>query len=107
MRAALKTHKPIFWKKAAYGHSNENNGGKSDAGMLASESQWGSSGNALDSMLFSSRHSTPKIEEEEKVSVHRSSSFWEETQYEEREKTWDRVGDTDFEVTSKKIKRRR
>jgi hypothetical protein len=113
MRAALKTHKPIFWKKSAYGHSNENsNLSKWEGQAMASESQWGSSGNALDSMLFSSRNATnpssaSKTAEEDEKSALNQSVCWEETQYEEREKTWDRVGDTDFEVTSKKVRRRK
>jgi hypothetical protein len=112
MRAALKTHKPIFWKKSAYGHSNESQQGRGlEAALVASESQWGSSGSTLDSLLFSSsRTSTPKVEEEKgsSSSLLASACSWEETQYEEREKTWDREGDSDFEMRAKgKIRRRK
>jgi hypothetical protein len=109
MRAALKTHKPIFWKKSAYGHSNEAQAGQA---AMASESQWGSSGSTLESLLFSQsskseRDSSPLATASlpQKMS---SSSSWEETQYEERERTWDRQGDDDFvEMRAKKVRRRR
>lgn len=110
MRAVLKTHKPIFWKKSAYGHSNHANVAKVDVAAMASESQWGSSGSTLDSLLFS-RNSSSKSEEKDPSSslstVAQSCSSWEETQYEEREKTWDRQGDNDFEMQAKKMRRRR
>lgn len=113
MRAALKTHKPIFWKKSAYGHSGEAQASRGDQAPMASESQWGSSGSTLDSLLFSrakdEREPFPLVT----ASVPQknsscSSSSWEETQYEERERTWDRRGDDDFvEVRAKKVRRRR
>ena len=105
MRAALKTHKPIFWKKAAYGHSNDAAPVSGDPGPLASESQWGSSGSTLDSLLLSSRVHSSKGDEERAASV--SHSSWEETQYEEREKTWDKLGDDDFEMHTKRARRRK
>lgn len=115
MRAALKTHKPIFWRKSAYGTTSDDvkalqmqEGQQqqltaSTSNLLggASESQWGSSGSTLNSALLTSQQ--PNKNEQKAADNVRQQSVkrvWEETQFEENEQTWDKEGDLDFEISN-------
>ncbi|PWN33915.1 uncharacterized protein FA14DRAFT_191027 [Meira miltonrushii] len=123
MRAALKTHKPIFWRKSAYGTTSDDvkalqmqegqqqqlTAAASNLIGGASESQWGSSGSTLNSALLTSQQ--PNKNEQKAADNARQQSVkrvWEETQFEENEQTWDKEGDLDFEVSNgRRIKRKK
>lgn len=118
MRAALKSHKPIFWRKSAYGNTTDDVKGVRDGNAssnltdaqqaLATESQWGSSGSTLSAALLTgttqSASSTAAQKPKAATSKAPTSPVWEETQLEqEQEQTWDREGDQDFDIgTSRK-----
>lgn len=119
MRAALKTHKPIFWRKSAYGTTSDDvkalqmqevqpNSVSSLVGG-ASESQWGSSGSTLNSALLTSQQISKN--EQRNTDILRQQPIkrvWEETQYEENEQTWDKEGDLDFEESNgRRMKRKK
>ncbi|MCO5590023.1 hypothetical protein L7F22_043992 [Adiantum nelumboides] len=121
MRAALKTHKPIFWRKSAYGTTSDDvkalqmQDGQQQPTLNsnliggASESQWGSSGSTLNSALLTSQQSTKNDQKNvEAVRQQSVKRVWEETQFEENEQTWDKEGDLDFEVSNgRRIKRKK
>lgn len=122
MRAALKSHKPIFWRKSESAMSSAS-GGVTSAGSagaaggssksadqqsLATESQWGSAGNVLNALMLTAGAATPGKSERALAAAASTSSrpktsaaasgAWEETQFEETEATWDKEGDMDFEM---------
>lgn len=126
MRAALKTHKPIFWRRSAYGTTSDDvkalqnivvSVEPASAGHGATESQWGSSGSTLSTSLLTG---TTLPNDRPDAGARRtagntgkgsgaSASTWEETQFEETEQTWDKEGDLDFEVSgpARRTKRRK
>lgn len=72
---------------------------------VATESQWGSSGNVLDSFVSASGAKREWQDEEQKAARARhtpvataaaAAAVWDETQVQEDEKTWDRFGDMDY-----------
>lgn len=141
IRGALKTHKPIFWKKSAYPRSaeeeggssnNSNNNGSNSLAAAASSSAQGvargtvvyKDGTMTESQIGPALAPAPsaasihlKRERDpstlspglgaagvlaagrkgEKVLKIDENRIWEETQPEEREKTWDPIGDMDWE----------
>lgn len=105
MRAALKSHKPIFWRKSAYGTANDaatnpTNQNKSVAPQ-ATESQWGSAGSSISSLVLTGQNANKSLSEDEKQYHSKTPpTTWEETQLEETESTWDKEGDMDFRVSS-------
>jgi hypothetical protein len=141
IRGALKTHKPIFWKKSAYPRSAEEEGNNGTNGLAAavSASAQGARGTVVykDGLMTESQIGPALAPVPSAASIHlkRESSttpssssasgntsgsgsaaaglltgrkgekilkidenrIWEETQPEEREKTWDPIGDMDWE----------
>ncbi|PWN22689.1 hypothetical protein BCV69DRAFT_280291 [Microstroma glucosiphilum] len=139
IRGALKTHKPIFWKKSAYPRSaeeegnsssnNNNNNGNSGLAAAAASSVQSSRGTVIykdlpmtESQIGPALTPTPSAasihlkresstapstsngaagilagRKGEKVLKIDENRIWEETQPEEREKTWDPIGDMDWE----------
>lgn len=125
IRGALKTHKPIFWKKSAYprsadeeaqSHANDNDSTAARVYATAwkDDREWDLFTDSqippvIVSTPSSSLASAAKAQMEPPLpsSKVRSSvgvdekRIWEETQPEEREKTWDRVGDMDWSSSAR------
>lgn len=129
IRGALKTHKPIFWKKsrsieedasaatmtaATLSANNTNSAGlnKGGAGRNGYEKQRNSrigpatllapspafaAGPGPSAPKTKSSESSPSVSPRLQIDERR---IWEETQPEEREKTWDRLGDLDWTARS-------
>lgn len=122
IRGALKTHKPIFWKKSSYPRSAEEEETASSTSASTSEvltskgdrlsslrdgpmgdSQVGPALNMTPRNLVVTLKRDSRLQPSNDGSSHRSideKRIWEETQPEEREKTWDRVGDMDWGSSS-------
>lgn len=120
IRGALKTHKPIFWKKGAFPKSADEEVGvatssattetSSTVAPSSSSSSWLlKDGPMGDSQIGPAFPSTPTVTASASTGSMPSSSsssakrpmlderrIWEETQPEERESTWDKEGDMDW-----------
>ncbi|CAO1620299.1 unnamed protein product [Parajaminaea phylloscopi] len=124
IRGALKTHKPIFWKKSRSAEEDAASaatmrttvaavagGVQGQHGLLAGkhlhhdlgDSQIGPAILSAPSTLSASKDAATSCEapaaQQPRLSVD-ERRIWEETQPEEREKTWDRVGDLDWTARS-------
>ncbi|CAO1615940.1 unnamed protein product [Sympodiomycopsis kandeliae] len=112
IRGALKTHKPIFWKKSAYPRSadeeaqaynsvTDSTAARVYASAWKDDREWDLfTDSQISPAIVSTAPSSSMAKKIEKKEQQRmgidEKRIWEETQPEEREKTWDRVGDMDW-----------